>query len=199
MKHKTIAITGSIATGKSTVIEIIKNLGYEVLDADKIAHELMEEGQINYRAIVDYFGPYIVDKKNKIDRRALGQVVFNDKEKLEKLNQLTHPNIFKEIERRLESSQEKISFLELPLLYELRVKDELAMDFDEVWLVYVDEKTQLKRLVERNQIDEKEAKKLIASQMAIEEKRRLADFIIYNDSSKEATREQIVKKLGEEL
>jgi len=199
MKHKTIAITGSIATGKSTVIEIIKNLGYEVLDADKIAHELMEEGQINYRAIVDYFGPYIVDKKNKIDRRALGQVVFNDKEKLEKLNQLTHPNIFKEIERRIESSQEKISFLELPLLYELRVKDELAMDFDEVWLVYVDEKTQLKRLVERNQIDEKEAKKLIASQMAIEEKRRLADFIIYNDSSKEATREQIVKKLGEEL
>ncbi len=199
MKHKTIAITGSIATGKSTVIEIIKNLGYEVLDADKIAHELMEEGQINYRAIVDYFGPYIVDKKNKIDRRALGQVVFNDKEKLEKLNQLTHPNIFKEIERRIESSQEKISFLELPLLYELRVKDELAMDFDEVWLVYVDEKTQLKRLVERNQIDEKEAKKLIASQMSIEEKRRLADFIIYNDSSKEATREQIVKKLGEEL
>ena len=199
MKHKTIAITGSIATGKSTVIEIIKNLGYEVLDADKIAHELMEEGQINYRAIVDYFGPYIVDKKNKIDRRALGQVVFNDKEKLEKLNQLTHPNIFKEIERRIESSQEKISFLELPLLYELRVKDELAMDFDEVWLVYVDEKTQLKRLVERNQIDEKEAKKLIASEMSIEEKRRLADFIIYNDSSKEATREQIVKKLGEEL
>ncbi len=197
MKHRVIAITGSIATGKSTVIEIIRQKGYQVLDADKIAHDLMARGQVNYKAIVDYFGPYILGEDKEIDRKKLGELVFNDKKKLESLNQLTHGNIFFEIEKRLEESESRIVFLELPLLFELKADDKLDMTFDEIWLVYVNEKIQEERLIKRNRLDRDEAKKLIASQLSIEKKKEEADFIIYNDGSKEKTREQIEKRLGE--
>ncbi|MFM1539163.1 dephospho-CoA kinase, partial [Helcococcus bovis] len=115
MKSKIIGITGSIATGKSTVSNILKNKGYTVLDLDKIAHELMKKCEKNYINILSYFGDEILDEDGEIDRKKLGNIVFNDEKKLKKLNNLTHPNIFYTILGKINSLEEKIIFIDNPL------------------------------------------------------------------------------------
>ena len=98
-----IGITGGIGTGKSTILRILKEkYNFTIFEADKIAHELMMKGNVSYLKIVDYFGNDILDENNEIDRKKLGQKVFNDKKQLEKLNEFVHPEVIHEIQNRIE-------------------------------------------------------------------------------------------------
>lgn len=193
MKSKVIVITGSIATGKSLVSSYLKDKGYKLLDADEIAHSLMQVGQVNYNNIVGCFGKDILDDKKNINNKKLANIVFDDKDKLDILNNLTHDNIFNKIMNDISILTDKIIFVDIPLYIENIANNNLPVD--EIWLVYTDEKTQLQRLMKRNDLNQEEATSRIKSQMSIEEKVKFADFIIDNRKSREETIKQVKEKL----
>ena len=193
MKSKVIVITGSIATGKSLVSSYLKENGYMLLDADKIAHDLMRAGQKNYNNIVEYFGEEILDSNKNIDNKKLANIVFNDDKELQVLNNLTHDNIFNKIMNEINNSNEDIIFVDIPLYIENIDKNNIPVD--EIWLVYTDEKTQLQRLMKRNHLSQEQASSRIKSQMPIEDKVEFADFVIDNTKSREETIKQVKEKL----
>lgn len=195
MKSKIIGITGSIATGKSTVSNILKNKGYTVLDLDKIAHELMKKGEKNYINILSYFGDEILDEDGEIDRKKLGNIVFNDEKKLKKLNNLTHPNIFYTILGKINSLEEKIIFIDNPLLVELIISGDSYINYDEIWLVYIPKIFQIERLKYRDKLNDEDATKKINSQISIDDKVKYSDFII--DNSKDEG--FLIKQINERL
>ncbi len=169
-----IVITGSIATGKSTASNILKLLGFRVIDADKIAHKILNQ-QIN--KIEELFGKEVI-KDNQVDRKALGEIVFNNKEKLKELENLLHPLIREEILSQAKRQEEfkKPYLIELPLFFEKREK----YPFSKSVVVYVPREIELERLIKRENLSKDEAKRRIALQMDIEKKKEMADFIIDN-------------------
>ncbi len=181
-KRKTIiGITGGIATGKSTLANILKELGYKVIDADKIANDLMKYNAVNYKKIVSFFGEDILKSNGEIDKKSLGKKVFEDEKLLKTLNLLTHQNIFLEIKKEIESSTDNIIFLDIPLLFETRKTIiEYDINIDEIWLVYSDRDRQIKRLKKRNNLTKDQAEKRIDAQLSIDLKKEMADRIIYN-------------------
>ncbi|EHR34844.1 dephospho-CoA kinase [Helcococcus kunzii] len=195
MKSRVVGITGSIATGKSTVTDILKDLGYNVIDADKIAHQLMKVGNENYDAIVSYFGDKILNPDKSINRKKLGNIVFNDKKQLNKLNNLTHDNIFNKIKENIEFYKNEIIFVDIPLLIELKIKGALSIEFDEIWLVYVDRQIQIERLAKRNNISYDEAEKLVNTQINIDDKVQYCDFILDNSKDIDYVKKQIIEKM----
>ena len=185
---KLIGLTGGIASGKSTTSNYLKDKGYIVLDADVYAKKIMEPGQVAYENIVNYFGPEIVNEDRTINRKALGNLVFNNKDKLKQLNQFTHP----EVKRLMREDQDKYLsdnhvFLDIPLLFENN-RHEMC---DLVITVYVTYENQLDRLMSRNGFTEEEAKSRIASQMDLEEKKNRSDIVFDNNATKEALYKQI--------
>ncbi len=168
-----IIITGGICTGKSTVCKIFEKNGYEIIDADKIAHRLLDE---NKESIGKLFGKKYI-KNNKIDRKGLGQLIFSDTEKKKELEDFLHPKIRKEIKKeseRLQSIHKKY-LIDIPLFFE-----SVGYKADVIIVVYAPKKVQLNRLMERECLRKDEALKRIISQMDIEEKRKLADLVIDN-------------------
>lgn len=197
---KIIGITGGIATGKSTVSDIIKEAGYIVIDADKIARELMEKGTPAYKKIIDVFGKEILEVEKTIDRKKLGNIVFNDLVSRKKLDDIVHPYIFNRIKELIDgySQQQKIMFLDIPLLIEEIGKlKRYNIELDEIWLVYVDEATQLDRLMRRDSITKEEAMQKIKSQMPIESKREHATRIIDNRKDLKNIEDQMTKIMDE--
>lgn len=192
---KIIGITGSIATGKSTVTKIIREQGYSVIDADEIAHNLMKKGEQNYQNILDYFGEDILDRNNEIDRKKLGKIVFNNPDKLNILNKLTHKNIFNKIKEMASKIDEEFVFLDIALLFELSSNEDFDIEFNQIWVVYTKPEDQLKRLMSRNNISQEDALSKIKSQLSIEEKVKLADVVIDNNSSLEELRKNVLERL----
>lgn len=192
---KVIGITGSIATGKSTVTKIIREQGYSVIDADEIAHNLMKKGEQNYQNILDYFGEDILDRNNEVDRKKLGKIVFNNPDKLKILNKLTHKNIFNKIKEMASKIDEEFVFLDIALLFELSSNEDFDIEFNEIWVVFTKPEDQLKRLMSRNNISQEDALSKIKSQLSIEEKVKLADVIIDNNSSLEELRKNVLERL----
>ena len=168
-----IALTGSIATGKSTVANLFKMFKFLVIDADSIAHKLLDK---NYKWIEDNFGKSFV-KEDKVLRKELGKVVFNDKEKLKKLENFLHPLIKQEIlkEAKLYEEQNKPYLIDLPLFFEKK-----NYDIDKVIVVYTPKEIQIQRLMKRDNISKEEALKKISLQIDIEKKKDLATFVIDN-------------------
>lgn len=195
MKSRIIGLTGSIATGKSTVSNYLKEKGYKVIDADEITHELMQKGNINYLQIVEHFGFKILDENEEIDRKKLSKIVFSDENELKILNNLTHSNIFNKIKKTIEISDEKIIFLDIALLIEFIRDEKWNIHLDEIWLVYVDRNLQFERLKKRNNFSEEETNIRIDAQMKIDEKIKYANFILYNDRNLEYLYEQIDERL----
>lgn len=177
---KVIGLTGGIASGKSTVSGILREKGAYIIDADEISKALVEPGKPAYLEIVKHFGQEILNEDGSLRRKKLGRIVFADKEKLALLNKITHPKIIEEIKRRLEEAvnrNENVVVIDAALLIELG----LYKMVDEVWLVTIDEKTQLERLLKRDSfLEEKEAKDRIRAQMPQEEKVKYATRIINN-------------------
>ena len=190
---KIIGITGGIASGKSTVVAEIRKQGYQVIDADQVVHELQEKGGKLYQTLVEWLGNNILQENGEFDRQKLGQVIFGNKEMMTKSSRLQNEIIRQELaNRRNQLAQtEEVFFMDIPLLIELDYMDW----FDEVWLVYVDEKTQLDRLVMRNHYTRSEAQKRIASQMSTEAKKAYADKLVDNRGNLQALKEQVDRLL----
>ena len=185
-----LGLTGGIASGKSTVSRHFKKSGFPVIDADLIAREVMQPDEPAYLKVVDYFGKEIVNADRSIDRKRLGDIVFNDDEKLRHLNDLVHEIIFSEImnkKKTLSKQEHSLIVLDIPLLYETGYDKYV----DEVMVIYTDFTTQLTRLKQRDQLTEEEARNRIASQEPLETKRIKADVIIDNNGSVRQTIRQV--------
>jgi dephospho-CoA kinase len=184
---KVIGLTGGIASGKSTVSRTLKELGAYIIDADETAHRVCEPHKPAWTDMVAAFGKEILNADETINRDKLGEMVFGNPDLLSQLNQITHPRImesFKEDYRNIKTANPNaILVFEVPLLYETFM-DRMC---DEVWVVWVDYDTQLKRLIDRNHYSLEEAKRRIESQIPLDEKAHRADVVINNCGSIEET------------
>ncbi|MEH7385393.1 dephospho-CoA kinase [Bacillus sp. JJ1521] len=185
----TIGLTGGIASGKSTVSQMFKEVGIVVIDADVIARKVVEVGEEAYERIVQSFGEDILLPDKKIDRPKLGSIVFFSEEKRLLLNSIVHPAVrkqmLKEKEEHINNGEESI-ILDIPLLFESK----LTSLVDRTLLVYVDYETQLARLMKRNNLNKEDAEARIQSQMPLKDKIELADSVIDNSGTIEATKKQ---------
>ena len=174
-------ITGSIASGKSTVVNLLKERGFSVIDADVIAHEQLE---ICKGEIVCEFGEQILDEAGKIDRKKLGAIVFNEPKKFKNLEQILHPKIKAEILSKASQFEGlgQVYFVDIPLFFE---KKERYAEFKNVAVIYAPKELLLSRLMSRNALNLEDAKARVELQMGIEEKRKMAKFVIDNSSDRE--------------
>ena len=173
-----VALTGGIATGKSVVAEVLKQLGCYIHEADLTAHQLMEPEKPVWKAIVARYGEKILNPDKSINRNALGAVVFAEKEERLFLNSLIHPLVMKkkrEIIQKLRDERRHKIFVSVAAL---TIEAGFTDFFDKVVVVYCDKETQLKRLIERDRITQNEAQRKINSQMPQEDKIMVADYII---------------------
>ena len=168
-----IVLTGGIATGKSTVAKIFKAYGFEIIDADKIAHEMLD---LYYEKIAELFGAEYVENK-KVVRKKLGTLIFSDKKEKKRLETLLHPLIFDEIERQSLALDEKKEpyLVDIPLFFETN-----RYPIEKSIVVYVPQELQLTRLMNRDKSNNKEAQARIDSQIDIEEKKQKATYLIDN-------------------
>lgn len=188
---KVIGITGSIAVGKSTVTRYLLIHGYQVLDADKISKEALNVGTTCYKKVVELFG--CVNDDLTIDRKALGTLVFSDASKKKQLEDIIHPYVIEMLKQGINDCKDDLIFLDIPLLFEAK----LEYLCDKIIVVYVDEDTQMHRLMERNHIDASSALHLMKQQFSIEEKKKLADYIVDNRFNHEDLYKNIERVLKE--
>lgn len=192
-QNKIIGLTGSISTGKTQVSNYLRDRGEKVIDADLIAREVVDLGPVKEK-IKKAFGNDIY-KDDELDRKALGEIVFRDKEKRQVLNEIEHPEIYRIILEEIKNSKGRV-FVDIPLLFESQhLNEKYGLDFDEVWLVYVNRETQVKRLIKRDRISRGYALEKINSQMSVEDKKIMADVIIDNSGSLEETFRQVEENL----
>jgi len=185
-----IALTGGISTGKSTVCNLFKLHGFLTIDADKIAHKLLDE---NSDKIIEMFGKQYVEN-GKVLRKELGKIIFsNEKNKL-KLEALLHPLIKEEIikESKIYEEQNKPYFVDIPLFFE-----KMHYPIPKSLVIYTPKELQVQRLMKRDNINEQEAKLKISNQMDIEEKKNLADMVIDNSKDLKHLQNEVEKIIGE--
>jgi len=185
-----LGLTGSIASGKSTVSKMISEFGIPIVDADVIAKQVVEVGQVAYQKIIETFGPKILLENGEINRPALGAIIFNNPERREELNKIVHPEVRKVMlqqSKTLLDEGHRIVILDIPLLFESK----LTSLVEKTIVVYVDEENQIKRLMERNNLSEEETMARIRSQIPISEKVKLADYVIDNNDTLENTNKQV--------
>ena len=188
-----IGLTGGIATGKSTVSVILEKAGAVIIDADRIAREVVKRGLPAYREIAKNFGETVLLPDGEINRSVLGDIIFNDPRKKQLLNRIVHPHVRREMNRQLKdmenSTPDTIAVLDIPLLFEVEKHKNLS----EVIVVYAPEHIQIKRLMKRDNISEADAVARVRSQMPIEEKKNRATIVIDNSGTMEDTCKQTLE------
>ncbi len=186
-----IGLTGGIASGKSTVAKMLQKKGAYLLDADQLAREAVEPGQPAWQEIVNWLGQSILLPDRSIDRAKLGNLVFNDKQKLEQLNNIVHPWVGKRFTKLSEEIKEKDP--EAVLVYDIPLLVEAGMQkmVDMIILVYVPRETQIMRLQKRDGISRVEAETRLKAQKPLEEKKKDADVIIDNRGKLPETARQV--------
>ncbi|WP_459499164.1 dephospho-CoA kinase [Bacillus sp. C1] len=185
-----IGLTGGIASGKSTVSQMFRELNIPVIDADIIAREVVEQGKEAYKEITKVFGEEVLQADGELDRHKLGSIVFHNEEKRLQLNGIVHPAVRKEMNAQKDMYIEKgvqAVVLDIPLLFESKLTNLV----DHILVVAVSPSTQLERLMKRNGFREEEAKARIHSQMSVADKVALADKVIYNDGTIAETKTQL--------
>lgn len=173
-KNHVIGLTGGIASGKTTAANYLKKKGFKVIDSDLIVKNLYEDKEIRL-FIAKKFDCL---KDNDLDKEKLASIIFNDKKKRTKLEQILHPLVFQKLDFEVSNNEDYLLFLDIPLLFETNY-----LNFDESLLIYVDRKTQLDRLIKRNNLTQDEALLRINSQMSLEKKKKLATYVINNKGS----------------
>ena len=188
-----IGLTGGIASGKTTVTSYLREKGYSVIDADRVVHDLQAPGGELYQALVEHFGTEILLDTGDLNRPALAERIFSSQKEIAWSNRIQGSIIRKALERERDrlAASEEIFFMDIPLLLEQDYQDW----FDQVWLVYVTEDTQLQRLMERNALTELQARDRLAAQMSLEEKKALVDLVIDNNSKRDHLYQQIDRAL----
>ncbi len=189
MSIRVFGLTGGIGSGKSTVARRFAARGLPVIDADRLAREVVEPGSSGLSAVVAAFGEDMLSPEGALDRQLLGRTVFADAEQRRRLNAILHPLIrqrFAERVRALDSSGEPLACYEVPLLFEVGLEAELRP----VVVVSAPESVRVARIVARDGIEESAARARIAAQMPLEDKLKAADYVIDNDGSEERTHAQ---------
>lgn len=185
-----IGLTGGIASGKSTVARILERLGAVIINADKLARETVAPGEPAYFAIVAEFGEGILNSDRTLDRQAIGKIVFADPAARRRLERITHPAIAHLAEKKLAALREAgtpVVIYMAPLLIEAGVTSRV----DEVWVVYVDQETQVARLMQRDGISHTEALQRLAAQMPMTEKCAYGKVVIENRGTPEELERQV--------
>ncbi|HDD6739222.1 TPA: dephospho-CoA kinase [Staphylococcus aureus] len=193
---KVIGLTGGIASGKSTVSELLSVFGFKVVDADKAAREAVKKGSKGLAQVREVFGDEAIDENGEMNRRYMGDLVFNHPEKRLKLNAIIHPIVrdIMEEEKQEYLKQGYNVIMDIPLLFE----NELENTVDEVWVVYTSESIQMDRLMQRNNLSLEDAKARVYSQISIDKKSRMADHVIDNLGDKLELKQNLERLLEEE-
>jgi dephospho-CoA kinase len=184
-----VGLTGGIASGKSTVSNLFKKYGIEIVDADKVAKEVSEKKE-SIEKISNIFGKDILDSDGKIIREKLREKAFKNRELLQELNKIIHPQVMEYFNRKKEeNSKDEILIFDIPLLYEAK------MEYlcDKIIVVGVDVQKQIRRVVARDGSSENLAKKIISNQMPLDEKIKKADIVIMNDGTLDELEEKVMK------
>ncbi|MDO7252584.1 dephospho-CoA kinase [Helicobacter cappadocius] len=183
-----IVITGGIGTGKSSVSTILRLYGYTIIDADKIAHQVLEE---NSALVKELFSQDILDKDLKIDRKKLAQIIFSNEKDRRKLEHFLHPKIRQEILNQASDLEiyKQYYFLDIPLFFEVGGRE--TYEVDKVLLIYAPREMQIQRIVTRDGISEEEAIKRIDAQMDIEKKKLQSENIIKNTRGLKYLQEEV--------
>lgn len=187
---KVIGLTGGIASGKSSVARTLEKLGAVVVDADQLAREVVKPGEPAYIAIIAEFGELVLNPDQTIDRATLGKLVFADAAARKRLERITHPAIGSRAAERLAELQQagaQVVFYMAPLLIEAGITSRV----DEIWVVYVDEETQLQRLMQRDLISRDEAIQRLSAQMPMAEKVKYGKVVIDNSGTLDETERQV--------
>lgn len=185
-----IGLTGSIASGKSTVANMLKEYGLPIVDADVVARLVVEPGTSTLQKIVEAFGEDALTEDGAMNRQKIGAIIFNDEVKRKVLNGIIHPAIRQEMLRQRDEhveNGEKTVVMDIPLLFESKLQHFV----EKILVVSVSEETQLKRLMERNQLSEADAKARIQSQLSLSVKEQGADAVINNNGAIEETAQQL--------
>ncbi|HHJ5171906.1 TPA: dephospho-CoA kinase [Staphylococcus aureus] len=193
---KVIGLTGGIASGKSTVSELLSVFGFKVVDADKAAREAVKKGSKGLAQVREVFGDEAIDENGEMNRRYMGGLVFNHPEKRLELNAIIHPIVrdIMEEEKQEYLKQGYNVIMDIPLLFE----NELENTVDEVWVVYTSESIQMDRLMQRNNLSLEDAKARVYSQISIDKKSRMADHVIDNLGDKLELKQNLERLLEEE-
>ncbi len=189
-----IGVTGPIGGGKSTVSEILRDLGYVVLDADQIVHHILRPGGLAEHEVLHAFGPAIRDQDGHIDRRALGRIVFKDASALAQLESILHPKVRKFVTReksRLDQSGSEVAFYDVPLLFEKKMQDQ----FDHVLVVTASEPVRRLRVKARSNWDQVEFDARAKSQLSAEYKEKMASVIVRNEGDLEDLKKSLLVAL----
>jgi dephospho-CoA kinase len=185
-----VGLTGSVGTGKSTVANLFRELGAYVIDWDELAREVVRPSSKAWKGIVEYFGKDFLNEDLTINRERLAETVFSDKGKVAKLNEIVHPEVFREDERITNEIRsldpQALIVKDIPLLFELT----RPIRVDKILVVSSSEQTQLKRL-EVKGMSRDDALNRMNSQLPLAEKAKSADFVIDNDGSLEDTKRQV--------
>lgn len=187
-----IGLTGGIASGKSSVSDILRKLGACIVDADQLARQIVEPDQPAWQEIVAHFGKTVLLPDGHLNRKLLGNIVFHSPADREVLNKITHSRIFHEMKQTIfamEKQGERIVVLDVPLLLETGFVDLV----DEIWVVYVNEEVEMERLQKRDHLTADEAKARIQAQMPLRDKLRYATIVINNEGDLAATALQVEK------
>ncbi|WP_426428497.1 dephospho-CoA kinase [Staphylococcus equorum] len=193
---KVIGLTGGIASGKSSVSELLTVHGFKVIDADVASRQAVEKGTKGLEQVKEAFGEEAIDEDGNMNRSYVGDVIFNHPEKRLELNEIIHPIVRDIMEEEKEAYLEQgyNVIMDIPLLFENDLQDTV----DEVWLVYTSESIQIDRLMERNNLSMEDAKARVYSQISIDKKRRMADREIDNRDTKLELKQNLERLLVEE-
>tara|TARA_B100001079_G_scaffold120468_1_gene103544 strand:+ start:216 stop:932 length:717 start_codon:yes stop_codon:yes gene_type:complete len=193
-----IALTGGIACGKSNVARSFAELGVDIIDLDKLSRQVVEPGSQGLKELVDYFGEFILNNDKSLNRQALREILLKNPVNQEKIENILHPKILEKMQMEIKRISNKLVIVEIQLL----VEKNLAYLFDRAIIVECDEKKQLERLINRENIDEKQAKTMIHVQTSQENRLKLIDQLpvdIIENNSEISDMEQEVQDLYQKL
>ena len=174
-----IGLTGGIASGKTTVCDLFKELSVEIIDADIISHELSKRDGDAFQEILDAFGDDIIGDDGELDRKKLRSIVFNNNTKKKILEEIIHPKVLLSINEKIEASLSNYLIISVPLMIETGMNEMM----DRILLIDCSAETQIQRLIKRDQTTREEAIIIIENQASIETKRELSDDIIINNNA----------------
>ena len=194
-----VGLTGGIATGKSTVVRMLVKRGARVIDHDGLVHTLQEPGQLVWKGIIEAFGRDILDADERIDRKRLGALVFDNEMRRKTLEGIVHPAVLEEAQRQRyeigRQDEHAIVLSDIPLLLEVGMQDL----FDLILLVYAPPEVQILRVMKRNKMTREEAVARLRAQMPIDEKLKVADLVIRNDGTMRELEKRVDEIWGELL
>ena len=188
-----LGVTGGIASGKTTIADMLKELGAPIVDFDLLARQVVEPGTPGWNDIVDYFGKQVLQEDDTLDRKKLSKIVFGDMEKRKKLESFTHPRIHEEFLKQLDEISEQAPGAVIQAVVPLLIELNLQYMFHKILVVYISPEEQIERLAERDAITKEEAANILKAQLPIDEKVGYANYVIKNTGSLEDTRRQVAE------